>query len=127
MKVCPVPTRPVPLLIGGHSEAALRRAATKADGWMHAGGPNDTLESMLGKLRAFRAEAGKSNEPFEIHAASPDGRSVDGCKRLEDLGVTDVIVGFRNPYTKGEDPQPLAGKVAKLERFADTVIAKVNP
>ncbi|AGZ50281.1 TIGR03619 family F420-dependent LLM class oxidoreductase [Mycobacterium kansasii] len=127
MKVCPVPTHPIPLLIGGHSEAALRRAATKADGWMHAGGPNDMLESMLGKLQAFRAEAGKSNEPFEIHVASPDGRSVDGCERLEGLGVTDVIVGFRNPYTKGEDPQPLADKVAKLERFAETVITKVSP
>jgi alkanesulfonate monooxygenase SsuD/methylene tetrahydromethanopterin reductase-like flavin-dependent oxidoreductase (luciferase family) len=127
LKVCPVPTRPVPLLIGGHSEAALRRAATKGNGWMHAGGPNNLLESMLGKLHAFRAESGKAHEPFEIHAASPDARSVDGCKRLEDLGVTDVVVGFRNPYVKGDDTQPLADKLIRLERFAEDVISKVNP
>lgn len=126
MKVCPVPTRPIPLLIGGHSDAALKRAATKADGWMHAGGPNDALEAMIAKLTALRTEAGKAHVPFEIHAASPDGRSVDGCRRLEDLGVTDVIVGFRNPYIVGQDPQPLQDKLARLRRFADEVISKVN-
>jgi probable F420-dependent oxidoreductase len=127
LKMCPVPTQPIPLLIGGHSEAALQRAATKGNGWMHAGGPNDELESMLGKLQVFRAEAGKTNVPFEIHAASPNARTVDGCKHLEDMGVTDVVVGFRNPYLKGADPQPLKDKVARLERFAEDVIGKVNP
>lgn len=127
MKVCPVPTEPIPLLIGGHSDAALKRAATRANGWMHAGGPNDALETMIAKLAALRAEAGKAHEPFEVHAASPDGRSVDGCRRLEDLGVTDVIVGFRNPYIIGQDPQPLEDKLARLRRFADEVISKVNP
>ena len=66
------------------------------------------------------------NEAFEIHAVSPDARTVDGCKRLEDMGVTDVVVGFRNPYIRGEDQQPLTEKVAKLERFAEDVISKVN-
>ena len=127
LKMCPVPTQPIPLLIGGHSEAALQRAATKGNGWMHAGGPNDVLESMLGKLHVFRAEAGKAHEPFEIHAVSQDARTVEGCKRLEDMGVTDVVVGFRNPYVKGEDAQPLMDKLARLERFADDVISKVNP
>jgi hypothetical protein len=94
---------------------------------MHAGGPNDLLESMLGKLHSFRAEAGKAHEPFEIHAASPDARTVDGCKRLDDMGVTDVVVGFRNPYVKGDDTQPLADKLVRLERFAEDVISKVNP
>jgi probable F420-dependent oxidoreductase len=127
LKMCPVPTQPVPLLIGGHSEAALRRAATKGDGWMHAGGPHDALESMLETLRAFRAKAGKTGEAFEIHAISPASRTADGCKRLADMGVTDVLVGFRNPYIMGEDTQPLADKIAALERFAEDVISKVRP
>jgi probable F420-dependent oxidoreductase len=127
LKLCPVPTQPIPLLIGGHSDAALRRAAVKGDGWMHAGGPDELLEVMLGKLNAFRAEAGTSNEPFEIHAVSPDARTADGCKRLQDMGVTDVTIGFRNPYIKGADMQPLEKKLAKLERFAEDVISKVNP
>jgi len=127
LKVCPVPTQPIPLLIGGHSDAALARAATKGDGWMHAGGPTELLEVMIAKLNSLRAQAGKANEPFEVHAATPDSRTVDGCKRLEDMGVTDVVIGFRNPYIIGDDPQPLADKLGRLERFAENVISKVKP
>jgi len=55
-----------------------------------------------------------------------DAYSVDGARRLEDQGVTDAIVGFRWPYHPGPDIEPLAEKIAKLRRFADTVIAKVK-
>ncbi|MGH3283413.1 MAG: hypothetical protein ACRDPD_01790 [Streptosporangiaceae bacterium] len=39
--------------------------------------------------------------------------------------MTDVITGFRWPYHTGPDPEPLTDKLAKLHRFADTVIARV--
>jgi hypothetical protein len=51
---------------------------------------------------------------------------VDGVRRLEDLGVTDVVVGFRWPYQAGPDTEPLADKLLKLRRYADDVIAKVH-
>ena len=54
-----------------------------------------------------------------------DAYTVDGVKRLADKGVTDVIVGFRYPYIKGNDTEPLDNKVANLEKFAEKVIAKV--
>ena len=57
-------------------------------------------------------------------SSSPDAFSVDGVRRLEDLGVTDAIVGFRNAYVVGPDAEPLEQKIAQLERFADEVIAK---
>jgi len=37
IKITPTPSEPIPLLVGGHSEAALRRAVQRGDGWMHAG------------------------------------------------------------------------------------------
>jgi hypothetical protein len=55
---------------------------------------------------------------------SIDGFSLDGVKRLEDKGVTDVIVGFRIPYIKGADTEPLDAKIRNLEWFAENVIAK---
>ena len=67
-----------------------------------------------------------TNDPFEIHVISLDAYSVDGCKRLEDKGITDVIVGFRMPYIKGDDTEPLQTKIDHLNSYADNVIAKVN-
>ncbi len=123
IKLCPVPSRPLPILIGGHAEPALRRAARLGDGWMHAGGDAETLDRLLARLRALRAEAGREREPFEIHVISLDAYTVDGVRRLEERGVTDVIVGFRNSYQP--DAQTLEQKTDALRRFADQVIAKV--
>ncbi len=46
IKICPVPTQPIPILIGGHADAALRRAARLGDGWMHAGGDGSDLGAL---------------------------------------------------------------------------------
>jgi hypothetical protein len=51
---------------------------------------------------------------------------VPGVRRLEEQGVTDVIVGFRWPYQVGPDTEPLDEKIAKLQQYADAVIAKVK-
>ena len=89
---------------------------------MHAGGDQKSLESLLGRLALLRAEYGREKEPFEIHVISMDAYTLDGIKRLEELGVTDAIVGFRNAYEV--DTQPLEQKIDALRQFADNVIAK---
>ncbi|MFI9402606.1 TIGR03619 family F420-dependent LLM class oxidoreductase [Nocardia sp. NPDC052316] len=123
IKIAPVPTEPIPILIGGHSKPALRRAAQRGDGWMHAGGDGAELDRLLVELEALRAEYG-TRKDFEVHVISLDGFTVDGIKRLEDKGVTDVIVGFRLPYTLEQDTEPLDTKIANLSRFAEKVIAR---
>ncbi|WP_228000570.1 TIGR03619 family F420-dependent LLM class oxidoreductase [Nocardia australiensis] len=125
IKINPVPSEPIPILIGGHSRPALRRAAQRGDGWMHAGGDAEELGRLLDQLSVLRAEYG-TREDFEVHVISLDGFTVDGVKRLEDKGVTDVIVGFRYPYTIEADTEPLDTKIAHLSRFAEKVIAKVG-
>jgi probable F420-dependent oxidoreductase len=121
---CPTPERPIPILIGGHADVALRRAARAGDGWIHAGGDPAELGSMVKRVHALRAEYGRAAEPFEVHAISLDAFSIDGVRRLEDLGVTDAIVGFRYPYTSEPDSQPLQEKVDLLRRFADNVVSQ---
>lgn len=123
IKMSPAPTQPIPLLIGGHAEPALRRAARLGDGWMHAGGDQEALEGYLNRLKVMRSEYGRENLPFEIHVISMNAYSVDGVRRLEDLGVTDAIVGFRNAYET--DTQTLQHKIDALKRFGDELIAKV--
>lgn len=122
LKLCPVPSEPVPILIGGHADAALRRAARIGDGWMHAGGDARQLDAHLARLSDLRREYGREREPFEIHVISLDGFTVDGARRLEDKGVTDCIVGFRNAYEK--DVVPLQRKADAIRAFGDNVIAK---
>jgi probable F420-dependent oxidoreductase len=126
VKIAPVPARPIPILIGGHGEAALRRAARAGDGWLHGGGDPAELPGLLTRLAGMRAEEGTAERPFEVHVISVDGYSVDGVRRLEEQGVTDVIVGFRWPYETGPDTEPLGDKLGKLRRFGDEVIAKVK-
>jgi probable F420-dependent oxidoreductase len=127
IKLAPVPSEPIPILIGGHGDAALRRAARSGDGWLHGGGDPAQLPGLLARLSEFRRQEGTQDRPFEVHVISMDAFSVDGVRRLEDQGVTDVIVGFRWPYQIGPDTEPLAEKVAKLHQFADQVISKANP
>ena len=80
---------------------------------------------MVERVHALRKDYGRDSEPFEIHVISLDAFSVDGVHRLEDKGVTDVIVGFRYPYTVEADTQPLSEKIDLLRRFGDRVIARV--
>jgi len=126
IKICPTPSAPIPLLVGGDADAALRRAVLRGDGWMHGGGAPEELDALLDKIGAIRRAEGLADRPFEIHVISLDAYSADGIKRLEDRGVTDVIVGFRIPYQVGPDTEPLAKKIEHLNRYAESVIAKVG-
>jgi probable F420-dependent oxidoreductase len=124
IKIAPVPSEPIPVLIGGHADAALRRAARLGDGWMHGGGDPADLPRLLARLAELRRQAG-ADRPFQIYVISLDAYTVDGVRRLEEQGVTDVIIGFRWPYATGPDTEPLGRKLDNLRRFADDVIAKL--
>jgi probable F420-dependent oxidoreductase len=159
VQIAPVPTEPIPVLIGGHSDAALRRAARLGDGWMHGGGDPADLPRLLARLGELRAQypprergpggfggmaspqaqggSGGDRSPrgstggdcsppeYEVHVISADAYTTDGVHRLEEQGVTDVIIGFRWPYATGPDTEPLGQKIDSLRRFADDVIAKM--
>jgi probable F420-dependent oxidoreductase len=125
MKQTPGVSQPVPLLVGGHSDAALKRAVLKGDGWMHAGGDGEELDRLLARLAEIRRAEGDTREDFEVHVISYDAYDLDGIRRLEDKGVTDCIVGFRVPYIKGPDTEPLQTKIDHLDRYAESIISKV--
>jgi probable F420-dependent oxidoreductase len=126
IKLAPVPTQPVPVLIGGHGEAALRRAAIAGDGWLHGGGEPADLPGLLARLAELRREHGTASRPFETVVISADAYSADGIARLEAGGVTEVIVGFRWPYHLGPDTETLQPKLDSLRRYADHVIARTR-
>ncbi|WP_378742611.1 TIGR03619 family F420-dependent LLM class oxidoreductase [Nocardia brasiliensis] len=117
LQVSPAPTEPVPFYIGGHTEAALRRAARVGDGWTSAMMTYDELCRTIGKLDALRAEFGRGDAPFEIQAVCVDRFGRSGYQELADAGVTDAIVVPWLTEGIGFDGE-LAAKQDALRRFA---------
>ena len=79
VKIAPVPAEPMPILIGGHGEAALRRAARGGDGWLHGGGDPADLPGLLARLAGLRREEGTAGRPFEVHVISWTPTPWTGC------------------------------------------------
>ena len=126
LKLNPVPSEPVPVLIGGHSDANLRRAARIGDGWISAGSSTEQLAVRLERLRTLRLEYGREQLPFEVHATTEDSFSAAGVRRLETMGVTHTGGGFGrfNPYGVEADPETLQEKLGNLRRYADEVMGR---
>lgn len=100
-----------PILVGGESEAAVRRAARAGDGWI---GMDHTFESAAGliaRLRDRLAIEGRDEDRFEICLGGSSASAAD-VRRWEDLGVTRLVVA---PWSRSREA--LDG----LRRFADQV------
>jgi len=127
IKLCPVPTQPVPILIGGHSDLALKRAAKLGDGWISAGVSLEQADQMIKKINLLRDEYGTiSRQDFQFQIMSEAGYSIDGVKKLQELGVTEVIIAFRNAYEGGPDNRTLEGMKSEINWFSEEVIQKIN-
>ncbi|MFE7745733.1 TIGR03619 family F420-dependent LLM class oxidoreductase [Nocardia sp. NPDC057455] len=123
LQISPAPSEPVPFYIGGHTDAALRRAARVGDGWTSAMMTYDELRGTIGKLDALRAEFGRSGEPFEIQAVCVDRFGRSGYQDLADAGVTDAIVVPWLADGIGFDGE-LSAKQDSLRTFAEQYIAE---
>ena len=120
-KMCPVPSQPTPILIGGHAEPALRRAARVGDGWMCAGADLAQLRAYIGRIDQLRQEYGTADRPFRVFTTGQDAFTHEGIASLEEIGVTDVVIGFRNVYEMEPD-KPLEEKIAMLQWYAGEFI-----
>jgi len=126
IKLCPVPSEPVRILYGGHSEPALRRTARLCDGWISAGGHMNELADMIHRLKDYRRDYGREGTPFDMQIMGPEVYHPDSIKRLADMGVQEVLVAFRDAYAAEPDHRTLDGMIAEMNRYAETVIAPVR-
>ncbi|MEZ5569588.1 MAG: TIGR03619 family F420-dependent LLM class oxidoreductase [Halioglobus sp.] len=120
-KMNPVPSAPTPLLIGGHTEPALQRAARVGDGWMCAGADMQQLQAYIGRLNQLRDEYGTADRPFQIFTTGQNAFTREGIAELEAIGVTSVVIGFRNVYEMEAD-KPLEEKIQMLNWYAGEFI-----
>lgn len=123
LQMSPAPARPVPIYVGGHTEAGLRRAA-RHDGWTSAMIRFDDLRNTIDKLVALRAELGRADDPFEIQAVCIDRAGLDGYRQQAEIGVTDALVVPWLLDGIGFDGE-LRAKQDSMERFADKIITRM--
>ena len=124
VQMSPAPTAPIPLYGGGVSPAALRRAATRLDGWASELQTEAELREIAATLRRHRAASERSNEPFGLCVALRDVVDRSGYQRMSEFGVTELITVPWLFY--GADPDSCQQKCDGIRRFGDEVIAKMT-
>jgi probable F420-dependent oxidoreductase len=107
----------LPIIIGGHSEAAARRAGRLGDGYFPATGWDGDYQPLLAIIREEADRAGRDPGMIKITTGMDMDDPLNSVLRLAEQGIDRVVVPSA-PF--GED---IAGS---LERFAEEVIAPVR-
>ncbi|MQG10340.1 MAG: LLM class F420-dependent oxidoreductase [SAR202 cluster bacterium] len=132
--------KPLPIWIGGHTGAAIRRAAKYGDGWMPIGlrppailDPEE-LSGKIARLRKLTVEAGRPEDAVsltfstgivfndsagssrEMMQGRPEQIAAD-LRQYQDLGVSNFIIGFQG----GTVPE----LQENMERFSREVMTLV--
>ncbi|MGF1597988.1 MAG: LLM class F420-dependent oxidoreductase [Acidimicrobiales bacterium] len=113
----PVQAGGVPIIVGGHSKAAARRAGRLGDGFFPISATQEELVDLLDLMKATAAEHGRDGDAIKVTVGSwsPRRDSIDKVKELEDLGIDRLIVA------------PPTGNVAKLPEAIEQLAEKIAP
>lgn len=87
----PVQKPGVPIVVGGHTEMAARRAARYGDGFFPGVGDAATLDALLRVLHDECAKLGRDPATVEITSGHPRP-DVDTIRRLRDRGVSRCMI-----------------------------------
>lgn len=96
--------RPIPVVAGGHSPAALRRAARHADGWYGWMLGRRAAAETIARLRTLTAEAGR--DPLHVSISPPRLPDAGFVRDYGELGADRLIV-----------VPPMAATASELEHF----------
>ncbi len=110
----------VPIHVGGHTDAAARRAGRLGDGFFPGKGGHDEIARLFDLARATAKEHGRDPDAIEMTTGgngAVGGRALDEVKALADIGADRVIVPAFLFYADAADG---------LARYGDEVIARVG-
>ncbi|HVE92470.1 MAG TPA: LLM class F420-dependent oxidoreductase [Actinomycetota bacterium] len=112
----PKPTRGrIPIVVGGHSPAAARRAGRLGDGFFPSAPDRSQLPGLFDECRRAAAEAGRNTGEIELIGSG--GHSVQEAKRLADAGATTIVVA-PPAFTAADIP-------AALGRLGEEFVSKI--
>jgi alkanesulfonate monooxygenase SsuD/methylene tetrahydromethanopterin reductase-like flavin-dependent oxidoreductase (luciferase family) len=145
--VAPVPVhdRRVPVMVGGTSDAAVRRTTTYGAGWTMGGGPPEAAAQMVPRIRQAWREAGRDGEPrlaalayFSLGEDQTEAsrrylrdyygfvgewadRVVEGALRSEDA-VRGAVAAFEDAGITELTFDPTTTSLDQVDRLADLVL-----
>lgn len=102
----------LPIIVGGHTERAARRAGRLGDGFFPAKGSRDELAKLFDRVREAARTAGRSPDAIELTVSDPEAAGEDGAERVAswaELGVHRVLV---NPPTF--DPNEIGAALSQI-------------
>lgn len=133
LMVSPAPTRAVPILVGGHSEAALRRAVRVGDGWISVQATRDEIRTVAHRLSDLLADAGRTADPFTLNVlcldVMPNATGVDDYANFAaEMAALGFTVAFQVVpwFFTGGDPEALDVRTEALRAFGDEVITPLG-
>ncbi len=108
----PIQKPHVPMIIGGHSKAGLRRAAEFGSGWYGFNLDPALTARSLTDLDEALAKKGRSRDDFEIVITPPFNATPDMIKEFEDLGVDRVVL-----HLGSQKQERLTQRLVEAEKF----------
>ncbi len=106
---------PLPIIVGGHSARAFRRAAEFGDGWYGFGLDPKMTATALEGLDAALAAAGRGRDGFQV-VLTPAAEDTDALKAYADLGVDRVVL-----HLGSQKPERISARLGALERLVTLV------
>ncbi|HJL98451.1 MAG: LLM class F420-dependent oxidoreductase [Acidimicrobiales bacterium] len=100
----------VPIIVGGHSRRAARRAGELGDGFFPGRGHLDELTALFDHARHCAEDSGRDPGALEFTAGGPT--SPDYVEQLAEIGVTRMIVPPMDP--------------SQLSKFGEEVISQFS-
>jgi probable F420-dependent oxidoreductase len=106
----------LPILFGGESDVALRRAARHGDGWIGMRHTPESAAARVRELAGLRARFGRAEAPFEVTVGVPSTIDEAAVTAYAEAGVDRICL---RPWRPGEDPAPGLERLGELiERAA---------
>jgi probable F420-dependent oxidoreductase len=126
----PLPTRrSIPVWLGGHADATLRRVASWGDGWMPLSyGPGDEAKAAIDKMRAYAEAAGRDPADIGIDTRVTAGIGDEAAWRdtvrfWKSCGVTDLTLGTYSGrgHLRRIEGRSLSAHLAAIQRYWNAV------
>jgi probable F420-dependent oxidoreductase len=111
----PVQKNGIPILIGGVTRAAARRAARIGDGYYPIVPDPQRLKELLAVMRVEARGHGRNPDEIEVTTGLPSA-DLDAARRLAEMGISRIIL-----RVQGSQPEEIR---AGVERLAEQIVRR---